>query len=481
MSQQNRPQLLELPQTGKTKRSNLTVPLFLSFIAGGILLIGATTYLLVGKAGSQQTVDEIVKVQQRSLTPRFQGRGTLEPLGSFEVTPVTSGRLADLKVRQGQLVQQKEPLAVIQNDELQTQGLKAQNEYQRAMIRLDEARVRLTVTEQQARNQLNQAQGNLEQVVASLPNQKEQIQAQLDRASASLEQQQPRFEAYKKLLEENVITTEEFQVRSIDYFRTKSAMEQLKTRLEAIENNSTPEIRQLVFARDRAITNLQQQQQTAKAEMETLSAAAATAEKELRSLKKQAEGRVVLAPFSGLVTKVDAKIGDTFQLDGDAATKPILRLAKGWEFLVNMPPAKARKLKPGQLVEIVSETHPDQVFRGKVKLVNPQAIEEDGVRYFKLAIDLLSGQDKLTSKTRVKATFVGEPIDNALVVPKDAIVTKDGSKGVVVAGDKKEPEFRPVTLGLTVGDSTQIMTGLESGEEVFLDLSARQQNKLGID
>ena len=40
----------------------------------------------------------------------------------------------------------------------------------------------------------------------------------------------------------------------------------------------------------------------------------------------------------------------------------------------------------------------------------------------------------------------------------------------MVADEEGQPEFRPVTIGLTVASRTQILRGVQQGERVYLEL-----------
>jgi len=59
-------------------------------------------------------------------------------------------------------------------------------------------------------------------------------------------------------------------------------------------------------------------------------------------------------------------------------------------------------------------------------------------------------------------------INNALVVPTVAIVTQEGKTGVLVADANGKSQFRPVTIGTTVDDQTQILSGVQVGDRVFV-------------
>jgi HlyD family secretion protein len=64
--------------------------------------------------------------------------------------------------------------------------------------------------------------------------------------------------------------------------------------------------------------------------------------------------------------------------------------------------------------------------------------------------------------------FIGQIIDSALVVPTVAIVTQDGKTGLLVADEKGKPKFQPVTIGTTVDNQTQILSGVKIGDRVFV-------------
>ena len=80
-------------------------------------------------------------------------------------------------------------------------------------------------------------------------------------------------------------------------------------------------------------------------------------------------------------------------------------------------------------------------------------------------------------KLNVDVNFLGEDISDALVVPTVAIVTKNGETGVMVADENEKPKFKPVTIGQVLDEKTQILSGLTSGERVFIDLPEDNQNQ----
>jgi HlyD family secretion protein len=72
---------------------------------------------------------------------------------------------------------------------------------------------------------------------------------------------------------------------------------------------------------------------------------------------------------------------------------------------------------------------------------------------------------------------LGKALQDALLVPTVAIVTEKGKTGVLVPDEKNKPQFHPVTIGPSVQDQTQVLSGLEEGERVFIDLPKDQKPK----
>ena len=56
------------------------------------------------------------------------------------------------------------------------------------------------------------------------------------------------------------------------------------------------------------------------------------------------------------------------------------------------------------------------------------------------------------------------------LIPTVAIVTEEGKAGVLIVGNDNQPKFKKVELGTSSGSKTAIISGLEPGEKVFIDL-----------
>jgi HlyD family secretion protein len=140
------------------------------------------------------------------------------------------------------------------------------------------------------------------------------------------------------------------------------------------------------------------------------------------------------------------------------------------EVLAQVPEADIGRIKQGQQVEIVADAYPDQVFRGRVRLIAPEAVIEQGVTSFQVRVAIETGMDKLRSGLNVDLTFLGDRVNEALVLPTVSIVTENGKTGVLVPDANNKPQFREVKVGAQIQDQTQVLSGLQSGDRVFVDL-----------
>jgi len=196
----------------------------------------------------------------------------------------------------------------------------------------------------------------------------------------------------------------------------------------------------------------------------------------LREVEVQQEDTLIRAPFGGIVTQKYANEGafvtpTTSASEASSATSTaIVAIAQGLEILAEVPEVDIQQLRVGQSVEIVADAYPNKVFQGKVRLIAPEAVVKQNVTSFQVRIDLVTGQTELLSGMNVDVTFVGDELSNAVVVPTVAIVTKSGETGVLVPDTDNQPVFRPIVLGTAVEDQTQILEGLEPGEQVFIDI-----------
>jgi HlyD family secretion protein len=513
-------------------KSKRRLPLFAALTIAILGTVGVGAYAFNGfKSASKVDLDKLtVVVKSEDVTLKISANGSVLPGQTVNLSPKNSGRVAQVFVEQGDVVRQGQKIAQMENTEIQAQLLEAQANVRQAQANLaklkngsrpediDQSQAKLDAAQatlDKSRNgnrseEVNQVRAKLDQARANLalsrsigPQQIQQAQAQLAAAAAKLRLSQTRLTRYTQLYKEGAIAQDRLDEATADYQTSTANYLEAKQRVQQVRNNSTQEIAQRQGVVTEVEQSLQQQkagsrlEDTRKAEADVrqaqialqqtkngarpeeiaqLAAALQSSQAKLLAVQVQLRDTVIIAPFDGIITQRYASVGafvtptTTASKEGQATSTSIVAIAKDLEVKAKVPEVDIGKVRVGQNVEIAADAYPDQKFKGAVKIVAPEAVVEQNVTAFdvRLGIDNDPG-GKLKSGMNVNVSFVGEQVPTALMVPTVAIVRDKGKDGVLVPGKDSQPEFREVALGFAVKDKTQITSGINAGDRVFID------------
>ncbi|WP_026732604.1 efflux RND transporter periplasmic adaptor subunit [Fischerella sp. PCC 9605] len=481
---------IEIPVIGKVKHPQRWL---IGLVAAGVLVVGsATTYTFVNRGTSREDIAALtVPVEANDVTLRINASGKVVPVQSVNISPKQPGVVSQLKVEQGDRVNQGQIIAVMDSADVNAQILQNQANLEQAKAQLAEAQAGSRPQEiAQARARLAQAQAQLTQARAGNRSQEiQEAQAQVEEAKAQVNLTQSRVTRYQELARQGAISQDQLDQYISEDRRAKATLEQAQRRLSLLKSGSrSEEIAQKEAAVAEARAALQLAENGTRPEViAQRKAAVAVAEAQLKAAQVDLQDTVIRAPFTGIVTQKYASDGayvaptTSASSSASATSSSIVALAKGLEVLAQVPEADIGRIKDGQQVEIITDAYPDQVFKGHVRLIAPEAVKEEGVTLFEVRVAIDTGQEQLRSGLNVDLTFLGDNVDNALLIPTVAIVTEKGETGVLVPDAKNKPLFRPVTVGAQIQDQTQIIEGVKEGDRVFInppqDYKREQQAK----
>ena len=486
---------MEIPVFNRVSRP---LPWILAVMTGGLLFVGGFTYRIAKAPISESKLEQMTVLAEReSLSVDIEASGVVEPIESVNISPKNPGRLVQLRVEQGMRVKQGQILALMEHSENKARGKFAEARYNQALADLEGAKVRIPseirqaeIRYIQAQSQLEQRKANLKRAVERIPRDIDQIKAQIVSARSGLQLAASRVKRNQELLEEGAITQDRFDELLNNYNNAQANLIELESRLDQANNTQNPEIDQLkqevIHAEATLLetqVQLEERKRTATMDIASLELAAEAAKAELEEEVIQFQDTAIRAPFDGIVTQKDANPGafvtptTSASSTASATSSSIIALARGLKIVAKVPEVDIAMIKQGQPVMITADAFPNQVFEGQVVLIAPEAVVEANVTSFEVTIALRTGEDKLLSRMNVDVNFLGQEISDALVVPTVAIVTKNGETGVMVADENEKPKFKPVTIGQVLDEKTQILSGLTSGERVFIDLPEDNQNQ----
>jgi RND family efflux transporter MFP subunit len=186
------------------------------------------------------------------------------------------------------------------------------------------------------------------------------------------------------------------------------------------------------------------------------------------SKAKIAEGTII-APFTGVVTKVYVGAGDQASLKS-----PLIELADPSSFLLRfaMPEAHAgaKSLYPGAScnscpILVTLDAYPGKSYQAEVVRIFPEIDRQTRHRLVEAKIlDKVNLAPGMFARIKVSV----ESVPDALTVPTEAIVTTlSGDKVVLIVKEGKAMRVK-VSTGIVQGDRTQIASGLQAGDQVIV-------------
>ncbi len=479
---------IEIPVIGKVK-----YPLrwLMGLMAGGALVVGTvTTYTLVNQGTNEDIAQLTVPVASQNVTLRITASGKVVPVQSVNISPKNPGVLSQLYVEQGDRIQKGQILARMDSASIEAQRSQyranlAQSQAQLAQaanLAQSQAQLAQAVAGSrpqeiaQARARLAQAQAQLAAAKAgNRPQEIAQAQSQVDAAQARVNYTSEQVTRYQYLYKEGAERKQLLDQAISDDKSARASLEEAKKRLSLVQSGTrTEEIDQAAVNEARAALVLLEDG-TRSEEIVQRQAAVAAAEAQLKGVQVQLDETIIRAPLSGIVTQKYADPGafvtptTSASTSASATSSSIVAVARGLEVLAQVPEADIGRIKQGQQVEIVADAYPDQVFKGNVRLIAPEAVVEQGVTSFQVRVALDTGTDKLRSGLNVDLTFLGDRVNNALVLPTVSIVTEKGRTGVLVPDANNKPQFREVTVGAQIQDQTQILEGVKEGDRIFVN------------
>ncbi|WP_225867183.1 efflux RND transporter periplasmic adaptor subunit [Cyanobium sp. PCC 7001] len=192
---------------------------------------------------------------------------------------------------------------------------------------------------------------------------------------------------------------------------------------------------------------------------------------------------VVRAPFSGVITQRYADPGafvtptTTASATAGATSSSIVELAQGLEVVAKVPESDIGRIRLGQEADVRVDAFPDRRYAAVVRRITPRAVKVNNVTSFDVILRFSREQPDLRIGMTADVNFKTGQVRAETLVPTVAIVTEEGRPGVLLVGKDRQPTFQPVELGISGGKDTQILSGLEPGTRVFIDLPPWSKKK----
>jgi len=235
---------------------------------------------------------------------------------------------------------------------------------------------------------------------------------------------------------------------------------------------------------DTAETNYQ----TALAQVGAAKAQLAQAEAALKSAETNLRYTKIVSPVDGVVISRNVDVGQTVAASFQTPTLfTIARDLTKMQINTNVAEADIGKIAVGQTVNFTVDAYPDEVFHGQVSQIRLAPTNIQNVVTYDVVILVDNPELKLKPGMTANVSIITAERRGVLRVPNSALrislerlgggaESKPEGPGVWVL-EKGKPRFVKVTLGVSDGNYTEVVSGLAEGQEVIIDTKTKAQQK----
>jgi RND family efflux transporter MFP subunit len=210
------------------------------------------------------------------------------------------------------------------------------------------------------------------------------------------------------------------------------------------------------------------------AEVEVLDAMRATQEIEHQEHQQQIEHSEVRAPHDGFIVYeknwwgLQVGVGSSIFPSNNIAHIPNL---DKMEAVLQVLETEAMGLAPGQSVDLLIDAFPDRPLSGEIKSISATAApiaRDNPVKFFVVIVSLdESDPEWITPEAQVTAEIHISRIEDTIAIPNQALF-QDETDDWVLVRSSRDLEKRSVKLGLRGANRSQVISGLEDGDEIAL-------------
>jgi len=137
------------------------------------------------------------------------------------------------------------------------------------------------------------------------------------------------------------------------------------------------------------------------------------------------------------------------------------------QLVVSVSEADIGTIKVGEPATVSVDALPDEEFAAKVTAISVLSTDSSGVVSYNVTLNLTQGSSQLRPGMSATATIISKQVNDAIDVESAAVSSAGTSSTVLLVKNGKTVET-PVITGLVGTSATQIVAGLQPGQEVAI-------------
>lgn len=190
------------------------------------------------------------------------------------------------------------------------------------------------------------------------------------------------------------------------------------------------------------------------------------AEADLVSARAQLAKTRIVAPFSGVVTKMDAKIG----LIVSPNTSEVSLISNGtFQVESYIPEINVALVKVGDAAVVTLDAYGSEVpFTAKIVSIDPAETIRDGVPMYRAVLEFSQKDDRVKSGMTANVVITTEKREGIISIPQGLIQIRDGKRFVTVKSGDTQKDVEVTTGSISSSGNIEIVSGLSEGDVVVV-------------
>lgn len=378
-----------------------------------VVIIGAVVFASLNKnKGAAEVSANVVMLENKTIEQIISVKAPLEGIEKADVVSPLNYEIIDIRVKEGDIVQKDQILAVLDSEELEKQIASEENQIELSSLELDD----------------------------KLKN----LQIEYDKALLNVKELENSYEQNRELLDNDIITKEAFD-------KIESSLNEARKNLESFNASEGR-----IVASSAELMSIEIQKQ------------------ELDKKKEDLEKVYIKSPIDGTVTRVNVNLGRYAKDTEDEKAMFVVENLTKLQMKVSVSEYDIGKIKTGQEVEIYSDVMVNETGKGVVSRISPTAEQKDNntmERVIPVVIDITERPEALMAGVIATAKIKVNRAENIFAVPTGALIKDENNQNkVFMLKDDNSIKSIVVETGLETDLETEVKSGeFEEGMKIIVN------------
>ena len=210
--------------------------------------------------------------------------------------------------------------------------------------------------------------------------------------------------------------------------------------------------------------------QSAQAALDLARAQNTQSQARLDELRINLGNTVITSPVNGFIARRAADPGAFVSANAPIVdVVDILRV----RLVANIIEKDLRQIAVGDMARVEVDAFPGEDFMGRIARVSP--VLDPATRTAAIEVEIANDKFRLKPGMYARVGIITDLHRNALVVPTNALVDANGTRGVYLAVNQVA-QFRAVKLGIEGNERTEVLDGVSEGDRVVTTGAAGLRN-----